>query len=354
MPRPHRLFSACVLAAAALAVGQALAAQRHFVASTGNDANPCALLQPCRTFAAAAALVDPNGEIIVLDTAGYGAVTVTKPLSIISPSGVYAGISVFAGQSGITINAPGGSVKLAGLWINGQGGDAGIDVQNAARVTVEGVSVTNMGAFGFVSTAAGAVIAIRSSVFRDNGFSGIATSGAGDITIDGVHSSRNGGLGISITSGKAAISNSVTNDNASSGVGVSAPTLTQTELAIRDHTSSGNAASGIYATQAGLGQTFVTVSRSAITSNAHGVYGVLGGQGQVRMSVSDSQVMRNAVSGVTGDGVSTTIFLHGNKVTDNPIGVQGLNTAQILSVGNNTIAGNGTDTGTGYGTFAPK
>src|SRR5215470_12061221 len=137
------------LLAAAAAAGNAGAAQRHFVSSTGVDSNPCSISLPCRSFAAAALVVDPNGEILVLDTAGYGFVNITKPLSIQSPYGVYAGISVFGGTDGVTINAPGASVRLTGVYINGQGGSVGINVQNANAVTVEGSSVTNMASHGF-------------------------------------------------------------------------------------------------------------------------------------------------------------------------------------------------------------
>src|SRR4029450_4715446 len=78
----------------------ACAIQRTFVRSDGVDTDPCTLQKPCRGFAAAILLTDPAGEVIVLDSAGYGAVTITKAVSIIAPTGVYAGISVFAAQDG--------------------------------------------------------------------------------------------------------------------------------------------------------------------------------------------------------------------------------------------------------------
>ena len=82
-----------------------LAAQRTFVASTGLDANPCSIGAPCRSFGAAISHTDSDGEIIVLDSAGYGPVTIIQSVSIIAPPGVYAGISVFSGD-GVTIDAP--------------------------------------------------------------------------------------------------------------------------------------------------------------------------------------------------------------------------------------------------------
>ena len=218
------ILALCAVAAA-VAGGHAVAAQRHFVASTGNDINPCSITLPCRSFAAAELLVDPNGEIIVQDTAGYGFVNVTKPLSILSPYGVYAGISVFAGTDGVTINAPGGGVRLTGVYINGQGGSIGIHVLNASRVTVEGSSVTNMASHGFSSTSATARIVIRNTVFRDNGGLGVTITGAQQTTIDAVHADRNalGGFKFDGTSGT--VSHSVTNDNGGTGVFVTAPSL---------------------------------------------------------------------------------------------------------------------------------
>ena len=87
--------------------------QRTFVASSGVDTNPCNLPAPCRTFGAAMAHTDPSGEVIVLDSAGYGAFTVAQTVSIIAPAGVYAGITVFSG-TGITIAAGAGVVTLRG------------------------------------------------------------------------------------------------------------------------------------------------------------------------------------------------------------------------------------------------
>src|SRR4029453_9954756 len=107
-------------------------AQRTFVRSDGLDANACTILQPCRSFAAALAKTSADGEIIVLDSAGYGPVTIGQSVSIIAPPGVYAGITVFSGD-GIVIN---GNVNakavLRGLTVNGQGGNIGVRLQQGA------------------------------------------------------------------------------------------------------------------------------------------------------------------------------------------------------------------------------
>src|SRR5215831_13205008 len=99
------LVSLAVLATAAPALG---ASQRTFVASFGFDVGTCALLAPCRSFNFAIGQTNPGGEVVILDTAGYGGMTINKSIKIIGPSGVYGGISVLGGANpttGILINA---------------------------------------------------------------------------------------------------------------------------------------------------------------------------------------------------------------------------------------------------------
>ncbi len=101
----------CALLGAFAIAAHAAAPQRTFVSGGGNDANPCSLASPCRSFTAAVTAVAAKGEVIVLDSAAYGTVTITKSVSLIAPSGIYAGVTVSAGD-GITVNAPGGIVVL--------------------------------------------------------------------------------------------------------------------------------------------------------------------------------------------------------------------------------------------------
>lgn len=351
----QRFLAGLALLAVAAMSPDARADQRHFVASTGMDTNPCLINLPCRSFAQAAIGVDPDGEIIVQDTAGYGFVTVSTPLSILSPGGVYAGISVFAGQDGVTINVPGGNVRLNGLFINGQGGGTGILVQNAARITVEGCSVTNMTSHGFSGATANARIVIRNSVFRDNGGAGVSVAGALDTTIDAVHADRNAGVGFALTTTKGTISASVTNNNGSHGVALSATVGATTIVAISDHKSADNGGSGIAADQIGSGVIDASVSRSAASGNAqHGVHVSTNGQGASRLIVADSQVTGNTVSGVTVENTTAVAMLHGNAITSNPVGVQGLTSGLVRSAQNNSIVGNTIDIGAGVGTYVPN
>ena len=165
MPHPFRLIRLTVVVAGFVAIAasapHALAAQRTFVHSSplGNDANTafnCSLVAPCRSFNAAISVTDPGGEVVILDTAGYGPMTINKSIKVIGPSGVYGGISVLGGvgpppppTTGIVINAGDTDViTLRGLDISGVPGAAtapadGIDIKNAGAVHIEKSSIAN-------------------------------------------------------------------------------------------------------------------------------------------------------------------------------------------------------------------
>src|SRR5689334_182120 len=68
-------------------------ASRTWVSGVGNDANPCSRTAPCKTFAGAISKTAVGGEINALDPGGFGAVTITKPITI-SASGVEGGVLV--------------------------------------------------------------------------------------------------------------------------------------------------------------------------------------------------------------------------------------------------------------------
>lgn len=160
------------------ATGAAATAQRTFVASTGSPANTafnCSITKPCRAFSEALGVTTSGGEVIVLDSAGYGPVTITKSVSIIAPEGVYAAVTVFSGD-GIVISGGSIEVVLRGLTINGQGGNRGIFYTLGSRLTVERCVVRNMATFGIGLGFTGNIM-IEDSVIRDNGSNGINITG---------------------------------------------------------------------------------------------------------------------------------------------------------------------------------
>lgn len=95
-------------------------ASRTWVSGVGDDANPCSRTAPCKTFAGAISKTAVGGEINVLDPGGFGAVTITKSITIRSDH-IEAGVLV-SGTNGITVNAGAtGRVVLEGLDIEGLG-----------------------------------------------------------------------------------------------------------------------------------------------------------------------------------------------------------------------------------------
>src|SRR5215470_10398257 len=136
MKRITLLSTAALVATFASTDAYALS-NRTFVSGTGNDANPCSLAAPCRSFAGALAQTNAGGEIAILDTAGYGALTIGQAVSIVNEEGVEAGITVTSGD-GITINAGASDVvNLRGLTLVGAGGVNGITFNSGATLNIQ-------------------------------------------------------------------------------------------------------------------------------------------------------------------------------------------------------------------------
>ena len=77
-------------------------ATRTWVSGVGDDANPCSRTAPCKTFAGAISKTAAAGEINVLDPGGFGAVTITKSIRIISDH-IEAGVLV-SGTNGVVVS----------------------------------------------------------------------------------------------------------------------------------------------------------------------------------------------------------------------------------------------------------
>jgi parallel beta helix pectate lyase-like protein len=122
---------------------------RSAVSVAGVDTNSCTVALPCRTFSVAMSHTNAGGEIIAVDSAGYGPFTVDRSVTVLGAPGVYAGITAPSG-AGIFINSPGGKVVLRNLYVNGSGtGDAGISVTGAADETnIEGCVITGFTNYG--------------------------------------------------------------------------------------------------------------------------------------------------------------------------------------------------------------
>ena len=150
-------------------------ATRTWVSGVGDDANPCSRTAPCKTFAGAISKTAMNGEIDALDSGGFGAVTITKSITIDGTSSL-AGI-LAAQVNGININITSEtdtakSVRIRGLAINGIGtGINGINVLAGNKVTVEDCIIDGFTKNG-INLGAGQLF-VRNTSIRNNAGAGI-------------------------------------------------------------------------------------------------------------------------------------------------------------------------------------
>src|SRR6202008_3870633 len=103
-----RLIKMLSLAATAMLFGLCFAtpasaqATRTWISGVGDDVNPCSRTAPCKTFAGAISKTAPGGEIDVLDPGGFGAVTITKSITLDGGGGIVGSI-LFSGVNGVLI-----------------------------------------------------------------------------------------------------------------------------------------------------------------------------------------------------------------------------------------------------------
>jgi pectate lyase len=101
-------------------------ATRTWVSGVGDDVNPCSRTAPCKTFAGAISKTAAGGEIDCLDPGGFGALTITKSITLDCGGGGIVGSILASAVNGINVNAAGGNVIIRNLSINGAGTALGI------------------------------------------------------------------------------------------------------------------------------------------------------------------------------------------------------------------------------------
>jgi hypothetical protein len=119
-------------------------ASRTWVSGVGDDANPCSRTAPCKTFAGAISKTAAFGEIDCLDPGGFGAVTITKSITI-DCQGTLGSI-LSAGTNGIIVNVTATDlVKIRNITINGfHTGINGIRMIGGGSLVIEHVALFGM------------------------------------------------------------------------------------------------------------------------------------------------------------------------------------------------------------------
>jgi Right handed beta helix region len=285
-----------VVAAGALGMltaSSALAqATRTWVSGTGDDANPCSRTAPCKTFAGAISKTAPSGEINVLDPGGFGAVTITKAITI-DGSPVISGVLV-SGTNGIVVAAGANDVViLRGLDIDGLGtGLAGINFVNGKALHVEDCRI-----YGFTGSGISFAPPGTSDLFVTH--STIRNNGAGGIDV--------------IPNGASAFAYAALDDVRLLGNLRGVRAQDGATVSITRSIVSGSTANGIIA---------ISTTRAA------------------SMSIDGSISTINGGVGVYSGGALATVRITNSMVTDNAgVGLLGAGGA-IVSFGNNRVAGN--------------
>jgi hypothetical protein len=283
------VFLAFFLAPAGSAWAQAT---RTWVSGVGNDANPCSRTAPCKTFAGAISKTATAGEINVLDPGAFGAVTITKSITI-SSAGFEAGVLATLGSNGIVINAAATSVVvLRGLDIEGAGSGAALHVEDS---TIN--NFTGRGILFEPNSAAELVVRnseIRNSAGANGGgiFIKPVSGGFARVAIDNVRLSNNT-FGMRIEGGTQAVVNrSVASGNNTHGFLAVGTAIGLAELNLESSVSSNNAAAGVRADNAGA---TIRISQCAVTGNVQN--GLLTNGAAAIVSSGNNSVLGNGVDG---------------------------------------------------------
>jgi hypothetical protein len=285
-----KIFATGLLTLALAPAAQAQAT-RTWVSGVGDDVNPCSRTAPCKTFAGAISKTAAGGEISVLDPGGFGAVTITKAITI-DGRGQMASV-LASGTNGITVNAGvNDKVTLRNLSINGAGtilGLSGIRYLAGAQLTVENVTIERFSTRGI----------------------DVALAAAGKLFVKDTN-----------------IVNTTT--------GIRVNTTAGQVLTTLDNVRIEGMTTGI---EVAGGNNIATVRNSLISGNTQN--GILASGATSVVNVEDSTVSYNNANGVNASVVGATIRLSRSSIFNNQVGVAFIAGATVASDGQNRIAGNG-------------
>ena len=320
-----RLFAAValILALALTATPAQAQATRTWVSGVGDDVNPCSRTAPCKTFAGAISKTAAGGEINCLDPGGFGAVTITKSITIDCED--TQGSILGSNTNGVNVNDSASGfantirVVLRGLSINGAGsgvqnaqgnpgsGLVGVNFTSGASLTLEKCIVQNFNA----GTAAG----VR-----------FAPAGAGRLTLTDVTLVSNG-TGILVQpsgangSSRVMLTNVRVINNTTAGLSVNttgATSATGSRVVIDGGTFAGNLGNGIV------------------------VLSPAGTQGAIA-TVRNASVVNNSSNGLRSDGAGALLLVGNTAIQNNGTGLSAVNGGGMLTNGDNAVNVNGTD-----------
>jgi hypothetical protein len=303
--RTSLLFASIAAGCLLMANADPASAQtRTWVSGVGDDVNPCSRTAPCKTFAGAISKTAPNGEINCLDPGGFGAVTITKSMTI--DCAPFSGGILAAGTNGINVNAAGILVVLRNLTIHGHGtGLVGINFITGIsleidNVTIQGFSAGSALGINFVPNTANSILQVNDSIISTNG----------------IAPSTGGGIAVVPTAGGNAI------------------------VAI-NNTKIENNAFGL-AANSGSGAINMVV-RNSIIANNRGPGILSDATNSILVMVDGTTVSNNFQAGISSGGANSLVRINNSVVSGNATGVASSGGGVLRSYKNNAINGNGSD-----------
>jgi len=303
----------------------AVAATRVFVSGNGMDMGACPITAPCRSFSYALTQLVAPGEVIALDTAGYGTVTIPFSVTITAAPGATAFVAASSGTAIAVNTLQTDVVTLRGLAVTSTGATTGINF-DAGLLNVENCVITGFTDYGILFIASGANTGPRLQVINTT----VRNSGWGVMALH--FGAGTAGDGLPANGAYVTVAKSLFDGNSPGGL-------------------------------AGQDNARIAVSDTVFTGNFYGVFVEGSADNAVAvMAVDRCHFSTNYWAVVAGQGLATLrgiMRVANSTVTGNTNGLEAFGAdGQILSrvsngVYSNTVEGNHSD-GTFTGTYSAK
>jgi hypothetical protein len=289
------LFGLLLVALLALPASALAQATRTWVSGVGDDANPCSRTSPCKTWAGAIAKTAPGGEMDALDPGGFGALTITKSITLDGGGGQVASVLV-AGTNGIVVAAqPTDRVIIRNLRFDGLAGN--------------GSSLGNAGLNG-VSFISGASLRLENDTIFGFG--------------------QNGVLDANSETSSLVVSSTAIDDVFGDGVLV-APGAGVSATAVLENDSMENDVCGL------------AVSTMGTSPGGTCGIGTSAGGTAADVTAISSSMSANSTDGVLAAGSGAKAILSNDLITANSLGLDPQQSGQIEALCGDFLAGNVTD-----------
>lgn len=275
-------------------------ATRTWISGVGDDANPCSRTAPCKTFAGAISKTAAGGVIDALDPGGFGALTITKPITI-EGSGTLASI-LASGTNGIIVNITGvfampRLVVIRDILINGAG--------------------TTLGLNGVRFLAGDALVLERVKIQQFSNFGvDFEPSGGGQKQLEmrdcSIIGATNGGVFVKPVAGTSA------------RVSIAGSAFSRNQYGVRVEDN-----------------TIANVYDSVAHHNTNnGFLAVVANTGPSALNLEQTTAANNGTNGVATNGANSIIRLADCNITGNVTGINTTGGGTIASWQNNYVSGN--------------